>query len=94
MDCPEADFALGRPERFVRNWPSSGNTPAPRVTASPSENGTAPDTSLDWNKRPGQLVSAVVCPIDERFDCRFGGSAREEGQVAGTLDGEMSTPSA
>jgi hypothetical protein len=35
-----------------------------------------------------------VCPIDERFDCRFGGSAREEGQVAGTLDGEMSTPSA
>ena len=33
---------------------------------------------------------AVTCPIDERFDCPAGGSATDKGQIAGTLDGELS----
>ena len=32
----------------------------------------------------------VACPIDERFDCPAGGSATDVGQIAGTLDGELS----
>ena len=33
---------------------------------------------------------AVTCPIDERFDCPAGGSATDVGQIAGTLDGDLS----
>jgi hypothetical protein len=33
---------------------------------------------------------AVTCPIDEHFDCPAGGSATDEGQIAGTLDGDLS----
>ena len=33
---------------------------------------------------------AVTCPIDERFDCPAGGSATDKGQIAGTLDAELS----
>jgi hypothetical protein len=33
---------------------------------------------------------AITCPIDERFDCPAGGSASDKGQIAGTLDGELS----
>jgi hypothetical protein len=33
---------------------------------------------------------AVTCPIDERLDCPAGGAAANKGQVAGTLDGELS----
>ena len=33
---------------------------------------------------------AVTCPIDETFSCPAGGSASDKGQIAGTLDGELS----
>lgn len=33
---------------------------------------------------------AVTCPIDERFDCPAGGSAADRGQIAGTLDADLS----
>jgi hypothetical protein len=32
----------------------------------------------------------VTCPIDERFECPAGGSATDKGQIAGTLDAELS----
>ena len=32
----------------------------------------------------------VTCPIDERFDCPAGGRAADKGQIAGTLDAELS----
>jgi hypothetical protein len=32
---------------------------------------------------------AVTCPIDERLDCPAGGTATDRGQIAGTLDAEM-----
>ena len=37
-----------------------------------------------------ELVLRGTCPIDERFDCPAGGSATDVGQIAGTLDGELS----
>jgi len=33
---------------------------------------------------------AVTCPIDESLSCPAGGSATDKGQIAGTLDGELS----
>jgi hypothetical protein len=46
--------------------------------------------NLTCQKTCTGAACAVTCPIDERFDCPAGGSAADKGQIAGTLDGELS----
>jgi hypothetical protein len=46
--------------------------------------------SLACQKTCAGASCSVTCPIDERFDCPAGGSATDKGQVAGSLDAELS----
>jgi hypothetical protein len=46
--------------------------------------------NLSCQKACAGSACAVTCPIDERFDCPSGGSATDRGQIAGTLDRELS----
>jgi hypothetical protein len=46
--------------------------------------------NLTCQKTCTGAACAVTCPIDERFDCPAGGNAADKGQIAGTLDGELS----
>jgi hypothetical protein len=45
--------------------------------------------SLSCQKTCAGSSCVFTCPIDERFDCPSGGSATDKGQVAGTLDAEL-----
>jgi hypothetical protein len=46
--------------------------------------------NLSCQKACTGTTCAISCPIDERFDCPAGGSATDKGQVAGTLDADLS----
>ena len=51
---------------------------------------SVPLGNLTCQKTCTSASCAVTCPIDERFDCPAGGSATNRGQIAGTLDAELS----
>lgn len=51
---------------------------------------TVPLGNLSCDKTCAGSSCVVTCPIDERFDCPSGGSASDQGQIAGTLDAELS----
>jgi len=51
---------------------------------------TVPLGNLACQKACSGSSCAVTCPVDERFDCPAGGSAANRGQIAGTLDAELS----
>lgn len=46
--------------------------------------------NLSCEKTCTGSTCAITCPIDERLDCPAGGSATDKGQVAGTLDADLS----
>ncbi len=50
---------------------------------------SVPLGNLTCQKTCSGATCAVTCPIDERFDCPAGGSATDKGQIAGTLDAEL-----
>ena len=51
---------------------------------------SVPLGNLACQKTCSGASCAVACPIDETFSCPAGGSATDKGQIAGTLDGELS----
>jgi len=51
---------------------------------------SVPLGNLTCQKTCTSTSCAVTCPIDEAFSCPAGGSATDKGQIAGTLDGELS----
>ena len=51
---------------------------------------SVPLGNLSCQKTCSGASCAVSCPIDESFSCPAGGSATDKGQIAGTLDGELS----
>jgi hypothetical protein len=46
--------------------------------------------NLTCEKTCAGASCTVTCPIDERVNCPAGGSATDKGQIAGTLDAELS----
>jgi hypothetical protein len=61
------------------------------VTGSATRKSDAvPLGNLTCQKSCTGAVCAVTCPIDERFDCPAGGTATDRGQIAGTLDAQLS----